>query len=156
MTNERLDVGGRIPEFELPDQNGNIFRSKGLSRPAVFYFYPHDDTPGCTAQACSFRDAFEYFTDMGVDVIGISSDDEGSHRRFAEKHSLPFTLLSDVDGEVRSAFGVPKSFGILPGRVTYVVDASGVIRYVFNSQMRTSEHVRRSLEILKEIMQERK
>ncbi|MDG6223884.1 MAG: peroxiredoxin [Candidatus Thermoplasmatota archaeon] len=156
MSDERLDVGDRIPEFELPDQNGKTFRSNELSRPAVFYFYPHDDTPGCTAQACSFRDAFEYFTDMGVEVIGISSDDVGSHRRFAEKHSLPFTLLSDVDGEVRSAFGVPKSLGILPGRVTYVVDASGVIRYVFNSQMRTSEHVGRSLKILKEIIQERK
>jgi len=144
MSEERLKEGGTLPHFELQDQSGRTVRSSDLTGkgPFVIYFYPHDETPGCTAQACSFRDAFESFTDAGAAVIGISSDPPDSHMRFAQRHRLPFTLLSDPDGEVRKAFGVPRTLGLLPGRVTYIFDREGVLRHVFDSQMRTSDHVR--------------
>jgi peroxiredoxin Q/BCP len=146
-----LKVGDRIPDFELMDGNGHMVCSKDILSmgPAVIYFYPHDDTPACTAEACSFRDAFEYFTDAGAQVVGINSDSPESHRRFAEKHHLPFILLSDGNGEVRRSFGVRNSLGFLPGRVTFVVDGDGMVLLVFDSQFRVQEHVSRSLGIIK-------
>jgi peroxiredoxin Q/BCP len=150
-TGTGLTVGTKAPDFTLNDQHG---RSVSLSdfrgqKSVVVYFYPKDDTPGCTAEACTFRDQFTEFSDAGAEVIGISSDSEASHRAFAEKHRLPFTLLSDRGGRVRSAFGVPATFGLLPGRVTFVIDKEGVIRHAFNSQINATKHVSESLSVLR-------
>lgn len=148
-----LKEGDRVPDFELEAANGSMVRSKDLlgKGMVVIYFYPHDDTPGCTAQACSFRDLYQDLKDAGAEVVGISSDTATSHRKFAEKHRLPFTLLSDVGGKVRGMFGVPRSLGLLPGRVTYVVDPAGTILYIFNSQIRAEEHVRKALEFIRSV-----
>lgn len=150
----KIKTGSKIPSFILPDQNGkevNIDELIGKSN-LVIYFYPKDDTPGCTAEACSFRDQFADFEDIGAKVIGISSDTVKKHREFAQKHNLPFTLLSDVNKRVRKAFGVPSDMlGLLPGRVTYVVDKKGVVRHVFNSQFNATKHVGEAAKILKQI-----
>lgn len=148
---KKIHVGSRIPEFELRDQSGKLFRINNLLgiKNLIIYFYPKDETPGCTAQACSFRDHYEEFTKAGAEVIGISSDTTASHDNFIKNHHLPFTLLSDEKTKVRKLFGVPKSFfGLLEGRVTYVVDKNGIVRYIFNSQFNISGHISRSLEIL--------
>lgn len=155
MSTKRISVGDEVADFELDDQNGRLFRLKEhLGKyPMVIYFYPKDDTPGCTAEACSFRDQYEDFSDQGVKVIGISSDSIQSHKNFAEKHRLPFTLLSDPEDQVRKKFGVPRSFlGLIPGRVTYVVDREGIIQHVFNSQFRSSRHVQEAIEHIKSLV----
>jgi peroxiredoxin Q/BCP len=150
-TGTGLSVGTKAPEFTLNDQDGKPvsladFRGQ---KSVVVYFYPKDDTPGCTAEACSFRDQFTEFSDAGAEVIGISSDSEASHKKFADKHKLPFTLLSDRGGKVRAAFGVPATFGLLPGRVTFVIDKEGVVRHAFNSQINATKHVAESLTVLR-------
>jgi peroxiredoxin Q/BCP len=139
------------PDFTLPKQDGSSVSLKELlaKGAVVLYFYPKDDTPGCTVEACSFRDAYEDFKDAGAEVVGISSDSAGSHRAFADKHRLPFTLVSDAGGKVRKLYGVPSTLGLLPGRVTYVIDAGGVVRHVFNSQLNVGKHVTEALEVLK-------
>ncbi|MET0287246.1 MAG: peroxiredoxin [Polyangiales bacterium] len=150
-TGTGLQAGTEAPDFTLNDQNGKAvhlasFRGK---KTVVVYFYPKDDTPGCTAEACMFRDQFTEFTDAGAEVLGISSDSEASHKKFAAKYNLPFSLLSDKGGVVRSAFGVPANFGLLPGRVTYVIDKQGVIRHAFNSQINATKHVSEALGVIK-------
>lgn len=145
-----LKQGDAAPEFTLQDQNGQTvsladFRGQ---KNLVVYFYPKDDTPGCTAESCAFRDQFEVFTEAGAAVVGISGDSVASHKRFAEKHRLPFTLLSDPGNQVRKAFGVPASLGVLPGRVTYVIDKQGIVQHAFSSQMNPTKHVQESLEVL--------
>jgi len=152
-----LSVGDSVPLFTLLDQNGKEFKVKKLvgKKAMVIYFYPKDDTPGCIKEACSFRDEFEVFTDMNVEVIGISSDDVASHKKFAKKYNLPFTLLSDTNKKVRKMFDVKNSLlGVLPGRVTYVVDNKGVIRLIFDKQFGAEKHITESLAILKEINNE--
>ena len=146
-----IRVGDVAPDFTLPQQDGSSFRLKDrLAKGAVvLYFYPKDDTPGCTAEACSFRDAYEDFKDAGAEVVGISSDSAGAHQAFADKHKLPFTLVSDAGGQVRKLYGVPRTLWILPGRVTYVIDAAGVVRHVFNSQMNPAKHVGEAIAVLK-------
>ena len=109
----------------------------------VLYFYPKDNTSGCTAEACAFRDSYETFTDAGAEVIGVSSDSADKHAGFASKHRLPFTLLADQGGRVRKAYGVPAALGFLPGRVTYVIDRTGTVRHVFNSMTNIDGHVKR-------------
>jgi len=149
-----LKPGDKIPPFILPDQHGKDFNIESLllKKSMVIYFYPKDETAGCTKQACAFRDSYQDFIDAGAEVIGISSDDEESHNNFAGHHRLPFILLSDKDKSVRKLFGVPADFlGMLPGRVTYIVDKMGVIRHIFNSQLRIEKHISESLRILKEI-----
>jgi peroxiredoxin Q/BCP len=145
-----LAAGARAPELALEDQNRKRvaladFRGR---KNVVLYFYPKDDTPGCTRESCAFRDQFEDFRDAGAEVIGVSSDSPESHARFAEKHGLPFTLLSDPGGKARAAFGVPATLGLLPGRVTYVIDKEGVIRHAFNSQLNPTQHVAEALAVL--------
>jgi thioredoxin-dependent peroxiredoxin len=138
--------GAVAPDFVLPDQDGNEVRLADLrGRWVVVYFYPADDTPGCTAESCSFRDSHEDFVDAGAVVVGISGDSVESHRAFAAKHRLPFTLLADTEGEVRRSFGVSKSFGLLPGRETYVIDPEGIVRKVFSSQFRPTRHIDEAL-----------
>ncbi len=146
----QLKTGDNVPAFQLQDQNGQPFDVKNeLGKgPLVIYFYPKDETPGCTKEACSFRDSFTSFSDLGAKVIGISSDDVASHKQFAEKYRLPFTLLADVGGKVRKQFGVPKSLG-MTGRVTYVVDKDGKVVHIFNSQLQATKHVTEALEAIK-------
>jgi len=146
-----IRAGDVAPDFTLPSQDGSQVTLKALlgKGPVVLYFYPKDDTPGCTAEACSFRDAYEDFKEAGAEVVGISSDSAGAHKDFVEKHRLPFVLVSDEGGKVRKRYGVPSTLGLFPGRVTYVIDAAGVVRHVFNSQMNPTRHVREALEVLR-------
>jgi thioredoxin-dependent peroxiredoxin len=116
--------------------------------PVVVYFYPKDETAGCIAEACRFRDDFEKFSDAGAVVIGISDDSTESHERFASRHRLPFTLLSDTGGGVRKLYGVKKTLGVIPGRVTFVIDRDGMVRHTFSSQSNPGRHVDEALAAL--------
>jgi peroxiredoxin Q/BCP len=151
-----LKPGQKVPVFSLPDQYGKNFDIRSLltKKLIVIYFYPKDETAGCTKQACAFRDHYQDFVDAGAEVIGISSDSEESHGSFADHHNLPFILLSDKKNEVRSQFGVPADLlGLLPGRVTYIIDKQGIIRHIFNSQMRIDKHIAESLHIINDLKQ---
>lgn len=150
---EKITIGSKIPSFTLPDQNGNLFNIDSVlgKKKMVIYFYPKDDSQGCTKQACSFRDNFEVFTEADAIIIGISGQSVESHKAFAEKNRLSFTLLSDKGNKIRKLFGVPTNlFGLIPGRVTYVTDKSGKVVYTFNSQLDATKHVEEALRILKE------
>lgn len=145
-----LQIGDKIPFFVATDSNGNSFEAKDyLGKPLVIYFYPKDDTPGCTIQACTFRDQYQDFKDLGAEVIGISSDSVQSHQKFIKRYKLPFILLSDFDKKIRNAFGVPNDlFGLLSGRATYVADKEGIIQLVFDSTS-AKIHIQKALQILK-------
>ncbi|MCF8302539.1 MAG: peroxiredoxin [Bacteroidales bacterium] len=158
MTNktseQKVKEGTKIPSFTLPDQNGKMISIDSLigQKNLIIYFYPKDETAGCTKEACSFRDSYEAFQEAGAEVIGISSDPVDSHKNFAQHHKLPFVLLSDNEGKVREKFNVPRNFlGLLPGRVTYVVDKSGTVMHMFNSQFNINGHINEALEVLNKI-----
>ena len=156
---DKISVGDIAPDFTLKDSANNDVNLKEIlkEKSVVLYFYPKDNTPGCTAQACSFRDSYEDFKKAGAEVIGVSSDTEDSHEKFIQKNKLPFILLSDKNGELRKSYGVKTDlFGIIPGRVTYVIDKNSVVRYMFSSQMQTGKHIEKSLEIIKFINSEEK
>ena len=148
-----LKVGERAPDFRLPAlRGGEVSLSDFLGKKnVVLFFYPKDDTPGCTVEACTFRDAYEDFRDAGAEVIGISSDTIESHAKFAEHHHLPMQFLADAGGRVRAAFGVKPSLGLFDGRETFLIDKEGVIRHVFRSQVRVKQHVEESLAMLKRL-----
>lgn len=152
----KLNIGDQLPYFELENQSGNLIKSSDLiGEPLVIYFYPKDDTPGCTTEACSFRDSYEDFIELGATVLGISSDSVESHKKFSQKYRLPFTLLSDTKSTVRKLFSVPKSFlGLLPGRVTYIFDKEGKLRFMFDSQLNLNGHIKSALSQLKIIVNE--
>jgi thioredoxin-dependent peroxiredoxin len=148
----KIEVGSIIPQFTLADQNGDLFSINSVlgKKNLVIYFYPKDDSPGCTAEACYFRDQFEVFNDADATIIGISGQSVESHKKFAEKYRLGYTLLSDEGNKIRKLFGVPTNlFGLLQGRVTYVIDKSGKVVYIFNSQAQAQRHVDEALKILK-------
>lgn len=148
-----IEKGEKIPQFELKNQEGNLFNSDKVigKKPAVIYFYPKDFTPGCTKEACSFRDSYEDFQEAGAEVIGISNDSEKSHAKFAKKYKLPFVLLSDANGRVRKKFGIKKSLlGLVPGRETFVVNAEGEIIFKFNS-LDASKHMSKALNAIKKL-----
>ena len=146
----KLSVGDRAPDFTLLDQRGKPVRLHELTatKNVALYFYPKDATPGCTLEARSFRDAYDVFTAADTEVIGVSSDSVKSHERFAANERLPFLLLSDRDGMVRELYGVERTLGILPGRVTYVIGRGGVVRHVYASQLRATQHPREALQAL--------
>ncbi len=147
----KLQVGDKLPVFTLKDQNNTNFSVSDLigKKAMVIYFYPKDDTPGCIKEACSFRDEFEDFKDLNVEVIGISSDNVKSHKKFAEKYKLPFTLLADTKKEVQKLFGVPRSIlGLIPGRVTYIINKNGIVIYIFNSLGNAKKHITEAKRIL--------
>jgi thioredoxin-dependent peroxiredoxin len=148
---DKVGVGSKAPDFTLTSQSGEMVDLRDFlgQKPVVLFFYPKDDTPGCTKQACGFRDDYEQFAKLDAEVIGISSDSVGSHRGFAAKHDLPFTLLSDEEGWVRRLYGVPSTFGLFPGRVTYVIDEEGVVKHIFSSQLGVEKHVEEALEALR-------
>lgn len=146
-----VSVGDEAPDFILPSHTGeNIRLSDFRDRSAVvLFFYPKDNTRGCTAEVCAFRDSYEVFTEEGAQVIGVSSDSIRSHEHFAGKHNLQFSLLSDSGGHVRKAYGVPATVGLIPGRVTFVIDRSGVVRHVFNSLVNIGGHIDGALKVVK-------
>jgi thioredoxin-dependent peroxiredoxin len=148
-----LRTGDRAPDFTLPAADGKTVSLADLKGkgPIVVFFYPKDDTPGCTVEACSFRDRYDAFAQAGAAVVGISSDPPTSHVAFAKKHGLPMTLLSDVDGNVRAAWGVKPTLGLFPGRATFVLDREGIVRHVFVSQLRAGSHVTESLSVVKQL-----
>lgn len=152
-TKTKVNIGSIAPDFTLPSQSGEMVSLKNFlgKRPVVLFFYPKDNTLGCTKEVCSFRDSYEELRNLDAGVIGISSDSVDSHKGFAEKHKLPFTLLSDQGGKVRSLYGVPNTLGIFAGRVTYVIDEEGVVRNVFSSQIAVEKHVEEALKILRSI-----
>ncbi|MBF4465612.1 peroxiredoxin [Flavobacterium sp. LC2016-12] len=149
-----LKIGDIVPNFTAKDSHGEVFESQSFlgRKPLVIYFYPKDNTPGCTTEACSFRDQYEDFKDLGAEVIGISSDSVKSHHKFAKKYELPFILLSDPDKRLRQVFGVRNNlFGLLPGRVTYIIDRNGVVIYIFDS-MNAAKHIEKALETIRELV----
>jgi peroxiredoxin Q/BCP len=151
-----VKVGDKAPDFTLPSQMGDsvtlseFFGKKNV----VLYFYPKDETPGCTREACSFRDSYQELTNLGAEVLGVSGQSVDSHKSFATHYGLPFILLSDEDNKIRKLYGVPQSLGILPGRVTYIIDKQGVVRHIFNSQTQTQRHVEEAKNTLKELEKE--
>ena len=153
---EKAKLNALAPDFELSTASGKKVRLSDFrgKQPVVVYFYPKDETRGCTAEACAFRDSYEDFKKEGAEVIGISSDSAESHKNFAANHNLPFILLSDDGGKVRAAWGVPPTIGILPGRVTYVIDKKGVIRLIFESQTQPTRHVEEAKTMLNKLKAE--
>jgi peroxiredoxin Q/BCP len=146
-----IGIGERAPDFTLPSGDGRSvsladFRSK---KTVVLFFYPKDETPGCTREACEFRDSYDAFGEAGAEVIGVSDDDVQSHQSFASHHRLQMTLLSDVGGAVRQKFGVKALFGLVPDRVTFVIDREGIVRHVFAARLRFGKHVDEALAVVK-------
>jgi thioredoxin-dependent peroxiredoxin len=142
--------GSAAPAFELPDQAGEVRRLADYSgKWLVLYFYPKDDTPGCTTQACEFRDNIFAFRRLGAEIVGISVDDVASHGAFAEKHGLPFTLLADVGGKVAEEYGVLRNFGVVSvaSRQTFLISPEGqVVRHYEKVDVNThSEEVLRDI-----------
>ena len=140
-----------MPDATLQGDGGPVKLRERIGKPLVVYFYPKDETYGCTKEACSFRDAYEDFVGAGADVIGISRDDAKSHAEFKTHHKLPFTLLSDPDGAVARSFGVKAALGMLPGRVTFVFDKDGKVRHRFDSMIRVGKHVDEALAVVKQL-----
>lgn len=149
-----LEVGTKAPEFSLPDQNGDMHTLKEFSgKKVILYFYPRDNTPGCTKQACGFADLNPQFMEKGAVVIGVSKDSVASHKKFEEKFNLPFILLSDTELEVIKAYDVWKekknygkvSMGVV--RTTYLIDENGMIEKAFE-KVKTAENPQQMLELL--------
>jgi len=147
-----LSIGSSIPDVTFTGPQGPV-RVRDLvgERALVLYFYPKDETPGCTAQACAFRDQYQDFVDAGAEVVGVSAQDAESHEGFQKHHRLPFKLLSDPGGAGAKAFGVKKTFGLIPGRVTFVIDRGGVVRMRFDSQLQAKRHIAEALTVVKKL-----
>lgn len=148
-----VQVGQVAPDFALVDTEGQTVRLsdyRGKSS-VVLFFYPKDNSPACSAEACTFRDSYQDFVDTGAEVFGISDDSEAEHRKFSTRFGLPFKLLVDPRGQTRKTYGVPKTLGLIPGRVTYVVDPEGIVRHIFNSQFQPAKHVAEALQVLAKI-----
>jgi len=148
-----IQIGDTAPDFSLPDKSGSTVNLKDFigKKAVVLYFYPKDDTPGCTVESCAFRDQYEVFRAAGAEVIGVSGDSPESHQKFASKYNLPFILLSDKGDQVRKQYGATTAFGFIPGRVTYVIDQAGVVQYVFDSMLNFKGHVEEAIKTLQKI-----
>lgn len=148
-----IKVGEKAPHFILSNKDGQPLDMATYigKKPLVIYFYPKNFTPGCVAEACSFRDSFQDFEDAGAIVFGISSDSVASHERFAKRYKLPFSTLSDSGGKIRKLYGVKGDLlGLLPGRETFVIDKEGIIKMRFNS-MQASKHIEKALKLIKSL-----
>ncbi|SDR65695.1 peroxiredoxin [Gramella sp. MAR_2010_147] len=146
-----MEIGELVPDLVLKDQHGENFNFSDLIHKKAFvvYFYPKDFTPGCTKQACSFRDRYEDFIELGAEVIGVSADSPKLHSKFIKKYELPYIFLSDKDKKARKAFGVKTNLlGLLPGRETFIFDKKGKLLHKFNS-MSASRHMPEALAVLK-------
>ena len=142
-----VKIGEFAPDFTLPDQDGEpvtLSNYRGESS-VVLFFYPKDFSPGCTTQACHFRDSYEDFTDLGAEVLGISSDSVESHKKFLDEYLFPFRLLSDEGGKIRKLYGATKGFGLLPGRYTFIIDTQGVIKSSSCRRWRQSLRILRAI-----------
>ena len=144
----RIRVGDKAPDFSATAQDGSTIRFGDYlgQKALVLFFYPKDNSPICTKEACSFRDSYEQFVEAGAEVIGISSDSPDSHQAFAKRYQLSFTLISDQDGSLRKLFGVSPTLGLLPGRATYVIDKEGIVRLIFSAQFASDDHVQKALQ----------
>jgi len=153
---DKLSIGSKAPDFLLRDQDGNgvHFADRIGKNVIVLYFYPKDFTGGCTMEACAFRDSYEDFKDAGAEVIGVSSDSTETHNAFAEKHQLPFTLLSDPGSKVAEAYGLNKALGLFPARTTFVIDREGVIRHIFESRTNMGAHIEEARKIVQSLERE--
>jgi peroxiredoxin Q/BCP len=153
-----VKVGDNAPDFTLPSQMGdNVTLSEYFGKKnVVLYFYPKDESSGCTREACTFRDQYDIFTSLDAEVLGVSGQSVESHKSFATHHGLPFILLSDVDNKVRKLYGVPATMGIIPGRVTFIIDKKGVVRHMFNSQIQPEKHVEEAKQVLEKLNAEEK
>jgi peroxiredoxin Q/BCP len=150
-----VQTGDRAPDFTSQAHTGqqvSLAEFRG-QKVVVLYFYPKDESAICTREACSFRDAYEDFVQAGAVVIGVSSDSLESHKAFASGNRLPFILVADTDGLLRKTYGVPKALGIMPGRVTYVIDKQGVVRHIFSSQLSADRHVVEALSMVRQLAQ---
>ncbi|HEV2225750.1 MAG TPA: peroxiredoxin [Nitrososphaerales archaeon] len=148
---ETVKVGDKAPDFDLEAQNGHNIALHDFigSKNVVLYFYPKDFTPGCRAETKSFSENYDALLALGAEVLGISSDSADSHVDFARECGATFPMLADRGGRVRESYGVKSSLGLTPGRVTFVIDKSGIVRHVFSSQLRPKQHVTEALEALK-------
>jgi len=153
---KRPSVGDKAPLFTLPDKTGKDIKMSDYigKKVIVLYFYPKDETAGCTTEACTFRDRYELFTKANAEVIGVSGDSLESHTNFATKYNLPFLLLSDSYDEVRKLYGIKATLGIIPGRATYIIDKVGVIRHIFVSQFNPKKHVDEALKVIEQLNNE--
>lgn len=154
-TQQKVQIGDSAPDFTRTTQNGTTINLKSFQgqKSVVLYFYPKDETSVCTAEACSFRDRYEDFKAAGAEVIGVSSDSDESHTAFASHHHLPFELISDSDNSLRKLYGVAPeqtSFGLLPGRVTYVIDKEGIVQLIFSSVLESEPHIAKALQLLQQ------
>ena len=151
-----VHVGDEAPAIDLQLQDGRTVNLRDFrgQQAVVLFFYPKDNTPVCTAEACSFRDAYADFSGLDAEVIGVSGDTLASHQQFAEKHQLPYLLASDKDGSLRRAFGVPRTLGVLPGRTTYVIDKSGTVQSVFSAAFSADKHVAEARRVLQALATE--
>ena len=149
----KLKKGDHFPSFTLNDQNTNPFNLANVlgKENLVVYFYPKNETFGCTMQACKFRDEFNVFRDLQCKVVGISSDSPKSHLSFIKNHKLPFTLLSDKKQKVRKELGLPSDlFGLVPGRITFVINKKGIIVEIIDSSVNMNKHIYDSIIALKD------
>jgi len=153
LTPSTLSVGSAAPDFTLLDQNRVPFHlsEQVTQAETVLYFYTKDFSQGCTKQACGFRDVYKQFSDLGARVVGVSGDTVESHRYFSDRYNLPFTLLADVDGTVRDLYGVQRMLGIVPVRITFVIDRQGIVRHTFHSYLNSMVHIDEALRILNEM-----
>jgi thioredoxin-dependent peroxiredoxin len=151
-----LRAGDRVPDLTLSTHDGRVISLNKVpaSQTVVLFFYPADNSPICTAEACAFRDAYQDFVEAGAAVIGVSGDSQTSHGAFARAQNLPYALVSDSDGTLRRAFGVPKGFGVLPGRVTYVIDRQCIVRHVFKSQFFGRKHMQEALRVVRNLVRQ--
>ena len=147
----KLKVGDKIPSFSLKDQNGHYRKSSQINKPLVLFFYPKDDTPGCTIEACGFRDKYDLFKILGAEVWGVSNGDSQSHLKFAYKNNLQYPLLCDLKNILREKFGVPKALGFLQGRVTYIINSNGIIVHIFEDLLNGPAHIKEAIRALKSI-----
>ena len=138
----KVTIGDEAPDFTLPTATGEPFRLSALrGRKVVLFFYPRDGSPGCVAQACGFRDAYAECVAADAQIVGVSSDSVASHRRFAATYSLPFPIVSDAGSALRRQYGATAVPGLVPGRVTFLIDENGVVRDLFSALFRATEHV---------------
>lgn len=145
-----LRVGDPLPDSAFVGPSGEVKIRDRIGKTLVIYFYPMDETYGCTIEACGFRDQYQTFVDAGADVIGVSKDDSASHDKFTQKHRLPFTLLTDPGGKVAAEWGVKSTLG-LAGRVTFVFDKEGKLAHRFSSQIRFGKHIDEALKVVRQL-----
>ena len=149
----KLKIGDQVPSFSLIDQHGKVRTSNKLNKSLVLFFYPKDDTPGCTIEACGFRDKYDLFKILGAEVWGISNGNTQSHLRFANKNKLQYPLLCDQNNIIRKKFGVPKTLGFIEGRVTYIINSKRMITHIFEDLLNGPAHIKEAIKALKKLQE---